>query len=312
MKLTSWVWVGASAAILAACAPGDAGSPAAAVDPLLAPIAPEYARQWLGEEAPVRLHGDTFLVGFAGLNVALIRTDEGLILVDGAVPQAVPSIERNLRALGFRLQDVRYILSTEPHYDHAGGLAALSRGSGATVLASPQASEVLARGRSGPDDPQADSLEPFPPVRRLRSVADGESVRLGDVVVTARATPGHTPGSTSWTWRSCEAADCRQVVFASSLSPISADGYRFSDPANRPLREAFVRTFEVLRQMPCDILITSPPSQSTGAERPARLRDARDPNPFIDRHACRAYADRYARLFEERLQRERSVSPGGR
>lgn len=295
----------AAAAVLAACGQASSQTAVSRVDPLLQPIAPEYAARWLGEQAPVRVHGNTYLVGFEGLTVALIQTGEGLILVDGALPQAVPAIEANIRALGFRLEDVKYILSTEPHYDHAGGIAALARDTGATVIASPQASEVLARGRSGPDDPQAALLATFPAVQRLRPIRNGEPLRLGEVVVTALATPGHTPGSMSWTWRSCEADDCRDVVFSSSLNPISADGYRFSDPANRRLHDGFIATFALFRALPCDILLTAHPDQPGTTERIQRLEGAREPNPFVDPAACRAHADRHERLFERRLERER-------
>ncbi|MBW8304563.1 MAG: subclass B3 metallo-beta-lactamase [Brevundimonas sp.] len=295
----------AGAVILASC--GQAASQVAVsrVDPLLQPIEPEYAARWLGEQAPVRVHGNTYLVGFEGLTVALIRTTDGLILIDGALPQAVPAIEANIRALGFRLEDVKYILSTEPHFDHAGGIAALARDTGATVIASHAGTEALAQGRGGVGDPQAVMGATFPPVQRLRPVRDGETLRLGDVVVTARASPGHTPGSMSWAWRSCEAGDCRDVVFSSSLNPISADGYRFSAPENRALHNGFLATFALFRALPCDILLTAHPDQPGTTERIQRLERGREPNPFVDPSACRAHADRHARLFERRLERER-------
>ena len=78
----------------------------------------------------MRVFGKTYLVGFGGLNVALIDTGEGLILIDGALPQAADAILANVRRLGFDPRDIRYILSTEPHFDHAGGLAALVRATG--------------------------------------------------------------------------------------------------------------------------------------------------------------------------------------
>ncbi|WP_332654937.1 subclass B3 metallo-beta-lactamase [Brevundimonas sp.] len=296
----------AGAAVLVACGQASSQVAVTRVDPLLKPIEPEYAARWLGEQASVQVHGNTYLVGFEGLTVALIRTSDGLILVDGALPQAVPAVEANIRALGFRLEDVKYILSTEPHYDHAGGIAALARDTGATVIASPAAVEALARGRSGPDDPQAALLATFPPVQRLSAIRDGETLRLGEVIVTARATPGHTPGSMSWTWRSCEADDCRDVVFSSSLNPISADGFRFSDPRNRTLHDGFLATFALFRSLPCDILLTAHPDQPGVTEAIDRLRQAREPNPFVDPAACRAHADRHARLFERRLERERA------
>ncbi|MET0372984.1 MAG: metallo-beta-lactamase, partial [Rhizorhabdus sp.] len=207
--------------LIAACiaAPAVAGD---VDDPLLRPIAPDFAAKWLRPEAPVNIYANVYLVGFGGLNVGLIRTDAGLVLIDGAVPQGVKVIEDNIRALGFSLSDVKLILSTEPHYDHAGGIAALARDTGATVVASAAAAPVLMRGRSGPEDPQMAWLESFPAMKKVRVVRDGEAVRLGKTVITARATPGHTPGSMSWTLRPCDKGSCLNIVFASSLNPIAA------------------------------------------------------------------------------------------
>ncbi|WP_298400385.1 subclass B3 metallo-beta-lactamase [Sphingobium sp.] len=260
-------------------------------DPLTRPIAPESAKRRLTPQPPVRLYGKTYLVGFGGLNVALIRTSAGLILIDGAVPQAVGDIEVKMRALGFSIRQVKLILSTEPHFDHAGGIAALARDSGATVVASAPAADVLRQGGGDPDDPQAAWLERFPAVANLRVARDGEVIRLGDTAITAHATPGHTLGSMSWSWKSCEGEDCRTIVFAASLNPIAADGWRFADPAHRRFVDAFRGSFAKVKAMRCDMLIASHPLDGD-AGRVAQLRKARTPNPFIDPNACRRYAER--------------------
>lgn len=298
-------WMGLLAALPVVVAP----SASAADDPLLRPIASDYAARWLRPQAPARIFGDTYLVGFAGMTVALVRTEAGLILIDGALPQGVPAIEENIRRLGFDVKDVRLILSTEPHYDHAGGLAALARDSGATVIASVPAAALLQRGESGLDDPQAGTLAAFPPVVKLRAVRDGERIRLGGTTITARATPGHTTGSMSWAWRSCEGARCADILFGSSLNPVSADGYRFSDPAHRATVAAFRRSFATVRAMKCDILLTAHPDHSGGDGKIARLAQGAEPNPFIDPAACRAYADKYEAVLDARLAKE---TAGGR
>ncbi|QAY80030.1 subclass B3 metallo-beta-lactamase [Sphingosinicella sp. BN140058] len=277
-------------------------------DPLLQPIEPEYAKRWLVSQPPARIYGNTFLVGFAGLNVALIRTRSGLILIDGSVPQGVAALERNIRSLGFDPKDIKLILSTEPHWDHAGGLAALARDTGAVVVAAPAAAEVLRRGRSAADDPQAAWLAPYPAVARVRSIAGGKTLRLGEVTVTAVATPGHTPGSMSWTWDSCEAGRCVRIVFGASLRPIAAESYRFSSPARASALAAFRRSFATLRTISCGILLTAHPDQSGGDLKFAQLQRQRDPNPFLDPVACRAYADRYERLLDKRLADEAAGS----
>ena len=303
MKRTAWIGMSLVAALASPPARTQSGD-----DPLLRPIAPASSARWLTPQPPTRIFGNTYLVGFGGLNVALIRTRAGLILVDAGVPQGVRAVAANIRRLGFRLRDVRYILSTEPHFDHAGGLAALVRDTGATVVASPAAAEVLGRGRSGADDPQAAWLAPFPPVGRVRVMRDGEQLRLGDTVVTARATPGPTAGSMSWSWRACEGRRCADVLFGSSLNPIAAENYRFSDPAHAAGLAAFRRTFASLRALPCDILLTAHPDQSGGDAKFARLQRRREPNPFLDPAACRSYADRFERLLDARLAEEAAAT----
>ncbi|WP_343614645.1 MBL fold metallo-hydrolase [Novosphingobium sp.] len=122
---------------------------AAPTDDLTRPIAQELAPLWLDPVGPIGVHGNTWLVGFTRMNVVLIASDAGLILIDAGLPQAAPLVEKSLNEAGFRIQDVRYILSSEPHYDHAGGLAALARDSGATVLASRAGARVLRAGIAG-------------------------------------------------------------------------------------------------------------------------------------------------------------------
>lgn len=273
-------------------------------DPLLRPVAPDSAARWLKPQAPARIFGNTYLVGFAGLNVGLIKTDAGLILIDGALPQAVGAIEANIRRLGFDPKQIKYILSTEPHFDHASGIAALARDSGATVIASVPAAKVLRQGHSDADDPQAAWLLPFPAVGNVRGMGDGAQLRLGGTVITARATPGHTFGSMSWTWRSCEGRRCATMVFASSLNPIAADGYRFSDPAHAAIVAAFHRTYAVMRRMPCDVLLTAHPEPSGGDVKYAQLQRQPVPNPYFDPAACRTYADESAQLLAARLAKE--------
>ena len=254
-------------------------------DPLLRPIAPDYAKRWLAPEKPGRLFGNSYHVGFGGLSVGLIRTSAGLILIDGAVPQAVGDIEANIRALGFSIRDVKLILSTEPHYDHAGGIAALARDSGATVVASAYAAKSLESGVIDAADPQAADLIAIPAIPHIRIARPGVPIRLGDVSVMPVATPGHTMGSMSWRWSSCEGRTCRNIVFAASLNAISSDGYRFSDPANRVQLKAVRSSIATMRALPCDMIMTS------------------HPEPEL-KGACRGYADMAAGRLNARLRKE--------
>lgn len=282
-----------------------AATPAlAADDPLLRPIEPEYAKRFLTPAAPVHVFGNTSMVGFGALSVAVIRTRAGLILIDGALPQGVRDVEDHLRQLGMTIRDVKLILSTEPHYDHAGGLAALERDSGATVVAGAAAARTLRAGGLDPADPQSGQLAPIPAPRHIRVVRDGEVVRLGEVAVTAIALPGHTPGSMGYTWTTCEGRHCAHVVFSASVNAVSVDGYRFTD------HPALVSTFRAsiarLRGLPCDIVLTSHPDNSDGDKKLASAALHPAVNPWLDREGCRKAADGYAQRLDARLAREAS------
>ena len=279
-------------------------------DPLIQPIAPDLAPLWLVPQAPVRVHGTTWLVGSTRMNIVLIDSGAGLILIDAGLPQAVPMLERTIVEAGFSIRDVKLILSSEPHYDHAGGLAALARDSGATVLASAPGAAVLRAGHSGAEDPQRATLFAYPPVERVRVVRDGEVVRLGNVRITAHASPGHTPGSMSWSWTSCDAGkDCASMVFAASLNSLTDGHYRYADAAHRAVVRRFRRTFAMVRALPCDILITGHPEHSDGAAKRDRLAANPASDAFRDPGACRTLADRYEAAFDERLAQEARDRP---
>lgn len=269
-------------------------------DPLTRPMTANPA--WLVPQVPTKIFGNTYFVGTQGLSVVLIDTGRGLILIDGAVPQSAVEIEANIEKLGFSIKDVRYILNTEAHFDHSGGVAALARDSGATVIASPAGAQALRAGRVLETDPQASSLEAFPAVANLRSVEGGETVVLGDVTITAVPTPGHTPGSASWTWRSCEGETCHSVVFASSLNAVTSSPFTYTGhpDAGDALRASIAR----VEALDCDILISAHPDNSDGVRKLAGRMAGDTPNPFVDENACRAYAVRARGILDQRLARE--------
>jgi metallo-beta-lactamase class B len=273
-------------------------------DPLLRPIAQDYAAQWLKPQTPVRMHGQSYYVGFEGLAVVLVRTSAGLILIDGGVPQSVRATQANIRKLGFDPKQIKYIFVTEPHWDHAGGVAALARDSGATVIAGQAAVEELRRGNVGKDDPQASIHAPMPGVSRIRGVRDGEAVRIGGVSIVARATPGHTAGSTSWQWQSCEGKACATFVFSASINPVSDDHYRFTD---HPERVALLRRgATALAGLRCDIAIPSHPGTNDTLKHFAALARSRTPNPMIEQGACKALATTYTERLDKRLAKEKA------
>jgi len=262
-------------------------------DPLTRPMEVERAKKWLAPLPPEKIFGSSYLVGFGGLSVALIDTGAGLVLIDGALPQAASAILDNVRKLRFDPKDIKFILSTEPHYDHSGGLAALARDTGATVIASARGAEGLRSGMLAKDDPQLDYGGSWPRVTRLRVVKDGEVIRLGRMAITAHATPGHTMGSMSWGWQACEGKACKAIVFASSLNPVSADSYRYTAPSSAAIVKGFGASYKRMDGLACDILI-SPHPENAGEGR-------YNSKPG----ACRSYAQRSRALLAKRLARER-------
>lgn len=215
---------------------------------------------WSDPAPPIRIYANVYDVGTCGIVVLLIAGPTGHILIDSADRDAAPLVLANLRRLGVAPGDVKLLLASHEHMDHVGGMAALRRATGAALLARAPARPVLESGTAAADDPQRTILPPFAGVPVARIVRDGEVVRLGPLRLTAIATPGHTLGGTSWTWRSCEAAACRTIVYADSLSAIAGDGYRFTD---HPARVATLRTtFAKVARLPCDLIVTPHPEAS--------------------------------------------------
>lgn len=263
---------------------------------------------WNVPQAPFRVFGNTYYVGTAELSAILIAGDDGLVLLDAALPQSAPLIERNIAALDFAAADIRLIVNSHTHFDHAGGIAAFARATGATVAASPRAAEALRTGKPNADDPQFTIADnDFPAVADVRVVRDGETLAVGNVRITAHFTPGHTPGSTTWSWQSCEDARCLNIVYADSLNPVSADEFRFSGGAATPsIVESFRQSIDTVEALPCDVLL-SPHPGFFGMQEKLRQRSAGATDVFADANACRAYAGAARTRLEQRLATERAA-----
>jgi metallo-beta-lactamase class B len=158
---------------------------------------------WNADREPYRIFGNAYYVGTEHLSSILITSERGHILLDGGLPQSAELIDRHIRRLGFRTEDVKLIVNSHADFDHAGGIHALQHASGATVAASAADARALKQG-----------ADEFHGVSKVRVVKDGETLRVGTLSVTAHITPGHTSGSTTWTWKSCEESRCRDFVYA--------------------------------------------------------------------------------------------------
>jgi len=273
--------------------------------PLFAGKQPSSCTQcaaWNTPERGFRIYGNSYYVGTHGLSAILITSDQGHVLIDAALPESVPHIVANIKALGFRVEDIKLIVNSHIHFDHGGGIAKLQKLSGARVAALPWSADAMQKGLLPKDDPQFGTIVPSPRIAHVERLHDGQTLRVGAIAVTAHFTPGHTPGGTSWTWQSCESARCLQLVYADSVSAVSADGFRYSDRAQYRHGEDFEGSFSFLESAPCDILITPHPEASDLWKRLDQR--AVKPDALVDPAACRSLAENARERLKQRLAAE--------
>jgi metallo-beta-lactamase class B len=254
--------------------------------------------EWNQVQEPVHIFGNTYYVGMAGVSAVVIDAGTELVLIDGGLAQSAEHIVANIRALGFDPLAISTIVSSHAHNDHAGGIAALQRFTGAQVLSSEAGARALRAGDLMRDDPLfALGYENrfFPAVPEAIAVRDAAEHHLGDVVLRGLYTPGHTPGGMSWTWESCEGDRCLDIVYADSLSAVAATGYRFADGMGDVLRSSILKVADLR----CDILLVSHPFLFNLQDKAEQDRES-----FVDDQSCRLYAESALLQLERRLASE--------
>jgi metallo-beta-lactamase class B len=252
---------------------------------------------WSDPAPPAHISGNVYMVGTCGIAVLLITTPKGHFLIDGATDEAAEGIVENIRKLGFDPRDVRYLLSTHEHIDHVGGLAKLKRITGAKYVSRKAAKVAMESGKPDPQDPQFGSIPSFEGVKVDRLLKDGQRLRIGDQTLTMIATPGHSPGGTSWTWKTCRLGNCVRFVYADSLNAVGPDSYRFSDhpAAVATLRTSMKHIGEIDE---CNILISPHPGQSRLFERLSGKDE------LFDRSGCLTFSQAARDRLNARLAKE--------
>ena len=244
----------------------------------------EEEARWNAPVAPFRIADNLYYVGTADLAAYLVVDPAGMILLDGGLPQSAPLILDSIRKLGFDPGRVRYLINSQAHFDHAGGLAELKAATGGKLLASAPDAELLMRGGSG-DFAFGDTLT-YAPVKVDSLIKDGAVLSLGRIRMTAHLTPGHTRGCTSWTMPVRVDRRMRNALF---ICGASAPGYRLSDnPAYPSIMDDFGRSFAKWRALDCDLFLGAHASYSGMAEKRARMASARS-NSFVDPEGCQAF-----------------------
>ena len=246
---------------------------------------------------PFRIAGNFYYVGANDIAAFLITGPEGHILLDGGYPSTALMIMASIAKLGFDMKDVKVLLNSEPHPDHAGGLAVLQQASGAELWASEASADAIAAGGADPD-----MLLPiralirigllsYPAARVDHRFKDGDTIRVGPIALTAHITGGHTRGATSWSFTVRDGERILNVVSASSL--VVLQGMRYPEQG-----ADLERSFRVLRSLPADIWATSHARLWGRYRKFAASATAKNPvDPFIDPEGYRAYIDSAAAEF---------------
>jgi metallo-beta-lactamase class B len=232
---------------------------------------------WTQPVEPFRIAPGIYYVGTKGLAAYLVTSKQGAILIDGTVEENAPLIERNIERVGVPLQTVKWIVSDHAHYDHVGAVARIKRDTGARFAASAGDTQALRRGL-----PRGDTDYPataFAPIAIDRVVADGQSIAVGDAVLTAHLTPGHTPGCTSWSTTVRDGGRHLDVLFLCSITV--AGNLLVGNRAYPAIAEDFEKTFAKLAAMKADIVLTSHPGAADVLGREARVK-AGDGKAFVD------------------------------
>ncbi len=269
-----------------------------AAAPLFAANPPE----WTEPVEPFRIVGNLYYVGTAELTSYLIVTPEGDILLDAPLKENVPHILRSIRKLGFDPHDIRIMISSHAHFDHAGGFAEMKRITGAKLLMSPEDAALAARG--GKDDFAFGDTGLFEPVEADGLIHDGQKITLGGTTLAAIATPGHTKGGTSWSTEIEDAGRRYRVVFANSMT---APGYQLHDNPKYPgIMEDFRRSFDRLAGREADVLLSTHGSSFGLRERIAHLDGPS--NPFIDPTALGRWVTRQRAGIEKKYEEQKKAA----
>jgi metallo-beta-lactamase class B len=264
-----------------------------------AQIRNDFDRGMNGAAEPFTIIGNIHYVGASDVAVFLITTPKGHILLDGGFEETVPMIEKNIKTLGFDLEDVKILLINHEHYDHAGGLKLLKDKTGAKLYAGREAAKQLEKGGKGDFAFGDDSA--FMPVAVDKILKDGETVELGGVKLKTLSTPGHTKGATTFTTSIKDGRKKLDVIFLSSLTTLD---YDLKNNKNYPTIAAdFTNSFARLKKLKPDVYLSSHASFFGLKDKFERLKNGAETNPFIDPQGYADLIERLEKQFAERLEK---------
>ncbi|MFO1015520.1 MAG: subclass B3 metallo-beta-lactamase [Caulobacteraceae bacterium] len=261
-------------------------------------------------QTPFKIGDGLYYVGASDIASYLIVTRGGLIVIDGGYASTAPQILANIRRLGFDPRQVKILLNTHGHTDHAGGLAALKAATGAKVYSSALDAPLLEDG--GRSDFALGAAYRFPPVHVDQILADNEQVNLGGTILTARLTPGHTRGCTTWTFPVRVAGTLRHALVLCSLSILPSYRLTGPSPSYPGIAMDFARSYARLKTLPCEVFLGSHGAFFRLQQKRAALL-AGNPSAFVDPAGCQAFLriseSRFRTALQSRASAPRSSTP---
>ncbi|WP_156400621.1 CAU/MBL1b family subclass B3 metallo-beta-lactamase [Caulobacter sp. Root655] len=267
-------------------------------------LADDPPSNWNKPIRPYRVVGNVYYVGSEGLSAWLISSSEGHVLLDsGPSPAGAKLIEANIAALGFKLSDVKILINTHAHFDHAGGLAQLKADTGAKVWASRPDEPALKKGQHFGDNDNG--LTPFAPVKVDKTFGDGQKLKLGETTLVAHLTPGHTIGCTTWTTQVIDRDRPLNVTFNCSTSV--AGNVLVGNRTYKTIVADYRATFAKLAVLPTDVMLPSHEEQGHLLDKRRKMLNG-DVNAFIDPTEMPKYVETSRKAFETELARQQDAA----
>jgi metallo-beta-lactamase class B len=262
--------------------------------------------KWTTPFPPFRLIDNIYYVGTDGIAVYVIQTSDGLILMDTAMPQSTGMLKDNIAKLGFKESEIKVILNTHAHFDHTGGFAEIKKDTSAQLIAGERDKALLEGGYYPGDEKNTDIG--FPPVKVDRTVTEGDKVTLGSTTLTAHATPGHSPGCTSWEMTVKDGGQDRQVLFF--CSGTVALNRLVGNPTHPGIVEDYKSTYAKAKAMKIDVLLGPHPEVYGMQAKRAAMQDGA-PNPFVKPGELTAYAAMLEADFDKALAKQTAALAKG-
>lgn len=257
---------------------------------------------WTRAVPPVRIAGNLYYVGTEDLAAYLIVTSKGDILINSTLRENVPLIRKNIEALGFHFSDIKILLISHAHYDHCGGSAMVKQLTGAKYFVMDGDVSVVESGGKTDYQYAHDPSMYFPATRVDRVLHDGDTVTLGEMVLTAHLTAGHTKGTTTWTFDEVEAGRPLHVVIVGG--PNMNQGSKLVGNATYPRIAAdFAQGFQVLNSLPCDVFLGAHGGYFGLTEKLERLKSG-EQDVFVDPGGYKSYIADREQAFEAELNRQ--------